>query len=388
MDIFSKDELRTLVDEQTPGCLSVSLYMSTQRPGSAEVQQNPVRLKKLLREAQERLVSAGLKKTEAEAYLQNASTLLEDSFFWMDMSDGLAIFLSRDSFRYYKLPAQFPDLAVVANRFHVKPLLPLLATDGRFYVLAMSQNAVRLLQCSRYSFNEVDITGKVPRSLSEALRFDENDNTAQFHFHTTAPGENAGMVTGHHGPEVLDSKENLQRFFFLVDRGLQREFLHNETAPLVIFSVDYLFPIYKKANTYKNLIDKEIEGNPDKVSPSELHRRGATVVEPYFKKRQAEVLTLYQQIAGHGRTTNDLESVVSGSYQGRVSVLFIADKMQQWGRYDPASNKVETHDKEESCDVDLIDFAAAQTLAHRGEVYAVDTDKVPYGAPVAAVLRY
>jgi hypothetical protein len=47
-------------------------------------------------------------------------------------------------------------LVIVSERFHVKPLLPLLSGDGRFYVLALSQNEIRLLQGTRYSVEQVD----------------------------------------------------------------------------------------------------------------------------------------------------------------------------------------------------------------------------------------
>ena len=41
--------------------------------------------------------------------------------------------------------------------------------DGIFYVLALSQNEVRLLQATRHSVREIDLTG-VPQSMAEALR--------------------------------------------------------------------------------------------------------------------------------------------------------------------------------------------------------------------------
>ncbi|MBI3040595.1 MAG: hypothetical protein HYY80_02940 [Chloroflexi bacterium] len=387
MDTLSKDELRTLVEAQTVGCVCISIYMPTYRAGRTEVQQNPVRLKKLLHEAHERLEKIGLKRAEADVYLQSAQRLLDDSFFWVNMSDGLVIFLSKDYFRYYRLPTQLPELVVVANRFHVKPLLPMLAVDGRFFVMAISQKAVRLLQCTRFGFDELDIAGKMPRSMAEALRYDDVDREAQYHVHFGVAGLGGGVVTAH-GAEVEETKENLQRFFFLVDKSLQREFLHNETAPLVIIGVDYLFPIYQKANTYKYLLNKEIKGNPDKMSPIELHQQGVSVVEPYFKKRQEEAMRLYHEFVGLGRTVKNLEKIVSDSYQGRVYILFVDDTLQKWGNYDPSANKVEVHAKEESCDVDLLDFAAAHTLAHRGEVYAVEAGKVPNGGLAAAVLRY
>ena len=387
--ILTKDELRTLVGVQTVGCICVSIYMPTYRAGRADVQQNPVRLKKLLREAHQRLEKNGLKRVEASNYLEPAQKLLDDSFFWVNMSDGLVIFLSKDYFRYYRFPTQLPELVAVANRFLVKPLLPVLAVDGRFYVMAISQKAVRLLQCTRFSFNELNIAGKIPQSLAEALQFENIDREKQYHVHygRGLASFNGQMVSAH-GPEVEETKENLMRFFFLVDRSLQREFLHNETAPLVMIGVDYLFPIYKKANSYQHLLDKGVEENPDKMSSAELHQQGVGVVEPYFKKRQEEARRLFDEFAGAGRTTNDLEKIVTESYNGRVNILFVAASVQKWGNYDPFTNKVGIHLKEEPCDVDLLDFVAAHTLAHRGDVYAVEPDKVPCGTPAAAVLRY
>ena len=43
----------------------------------------------------------------------------------------------------------FDELMVVAPGFHVMPLLALLTGDGLFYVLALSQNQVRLLAGTR-----------------------------------------------------------------------------------------------------------------------------------------------------------------------------------------------------------------------------------------------
>jgi len=390
MDVFSKDELKTLVSFQEVGCICVSIYMPTYRPGRADVQQNPVRLRNLLRQAHEGLMKAGLRKPEADAYLVPAERLLDDSFFWMNMSDGLAIFLSRDYFRYYRLPVSFPEMAVTANRFHVKPLLPMLSTDGRFFVMALSQHTVRLLQCTRFGFQPLNVDGRVPKSLGEALRFDHFDRETQYHEHfgVKSLGGTAGATLTAHGPEVEDTKENLERFFFMVDRGLQRELLHNETAPLVIVSVGYLFPIYQKANTYEYLLDKEATGSPDKMTDGELHRLALGVVTPYFKKRQEEMVRRYASLTGSKQATNDIKKIVPDAYFGRVYAVFVDAAQQRWGTFDPVENKVEVHDTEKSCDVDLLDFVAAHTLAHRGEVYALPKEKFPSDAPVAAVLRY
>jgi hypothetical protein len=57
----------------------------------------------------------------------------------------MALFSSRDPSVDYQLPIPLPDVAVVGWRFHLKPLL---LKDELFYILARSQNEVRLLQYS------------------------------------------------------------------------------------------------------------------------------------------------------------------------------------------------------------------------------------------------
>ena len=388
MEIFTKDDLNELIKLETVGCICVSLYMPTFRTGRAEVQQNPVRLKKFLKEAEERLEKIGLKRTETDKYLQQVKALLDDSAFWVNMSDGLVVFLSLDYFRYFRLNIPLPELVVVGNRFHISPLLPLLATDQRFYVLAISQNLVRLLRCNRFSYDELDIKGKIPLSLSDALQFDDIKGAEKDHAHYSVTKLDGGSVAIAHNAEVDSNKNNLLRFFSQVDKGLQRDFIHEETAPLVMVSVGYLFPIYKKANTYKYLFNKEIEGNPDKISSSELHKLGFDIIEPYMLKKQDEAIRQYIKLAGKGRTTDILESIVSDAYHGKIQSLLITENQQKWGKYDTFSDKVEIHAKEESCDIDLLDFAAAQTIAKGGEVYVIPGSKMPGDISAAAVLRY
>ncbi len=392
MDIFPKSELKTLVEAQTVGCICVSIYMPAYRSGTTDSQQNPVRFKNLLRKAGEGLIKIGLRRPEADEYLAPARKLLDDDFFWRAQLDGLVIFLSKDHFRYFRLPVKFPEQVIVANRFNIKPLLPMLSADGLFYAMGLSQKSLRLFQGTRFGFNELNITGKVPKSMSEALAYDHFDREQQFHHHIGKGVPSLGGMGGKpligHGAEVEETKENLLRYFLMVDRGLGRLLLHSETAPLVIVGVDYLFPIYKEANTYKNLLNKEVEGNPDKLTGDELHRLAWSVVEPYFKREQEDALRRYREFVGLGRTTNDLEKIVTESYAGRVYILFVDATQQKWGNFDPYTSTVEVKSKGESCDVDLLDLAAAYTLAHRGTVYAVESDKVPDGGPAVAVLRY
>ncbi len=142
MDILTKTELEQLMRKEQQWC--VSIYMPTHRTGT-DAQQDPIRLKNLLREAEIQLSAQGIGRREVQNMLEPASMLIQDSNFWQHQSDGLAIFISSSRVRRYRLPLKFEELVVVIDHFHIKPLLPLFTGDGQFYILALSQNEVRLL---------------------------------------------------------------------------------------------------------------------------------------------------------------------------------------------------------------------------------------------------
>lgn len=387
MSILSRAELRRLTKECEKWC--VSIFMPTHRAGR-EIQQDPIRLKNLLGEAEERLLAGGLRAPEAQELLEPGEKLLVDSLFWQRQSDGLAIFLSSEVFRRYRLPFDFQELAVVADRFHIKPLLPLLSGDGRFYILAISQNEVRLLQGTRYSVGEVDLED-VPESLAEALRWDDPEKRLQWHTQTGAKidGDRAAIFHGHGVASADDPKNYVLRYFHRLDEGLN-QLLGDERAPLVLAGVDYLLPIYGEANTYLHLVDEGVVGNPEELSAKELHKQAWTIVHPLFLAVQKEAAARYRQLAGAGggEASDDLKEVVPAAYYGRVEVLFVAVGVQRWGNFDPDGNRVELHQEVEARDQDLLDFTAVQTLLNGGTVYAVEPERVPGEASLAAVFRY
>jgi hypothetical protein len=387
MDVFTKDELGMLTRISGEWC--VSIYMPTHRVGQG-TQEDPIRLRNLLDEAEEHLTAGGLRTPEVESLLGPARDLVQNGLFWQYQSDGLVIFLASGTFRRYRLPFGFEALVVVTDRFHVKPLLPLLSGDGGFYVLALSQSEVRLLQGTRYSIGEVDVEG-IPSGLAEALRYDDPEKQLQFHTGTRGPGGVGEHPAAFHGQGVGtdDEKENILRYFHKVDSGLHG-LLRDEHAPLVLAGVDYLLPIYREANTYPHLVEKGIEGNPDELSVGELQRQAWAIVQPLFVAAQREAAAWYRQLEGEGsaQVSGDLREVVRAAHYGRVETLFVALGVQRWGFFDPSTHAIQLRRKAKLGDDDLLDLAAIQTLLNGGMVYAVEPERVPGEGSIAAVFRY
>jgi hypothetical protein len=351
-----------------------------------ENQQDHTRLKNLIRQAQEALQAYGLRPAAAESLLEPATRLLGTIPFWKDKRDGLALFLSPGMFRQYQLPASFESLVVVAHRFHVKPLLALLG-GNEFFVLALSQNAVRLFEGSRFGLSVIDDPEGVPKSLADALKYDDLEKQLQFRTGIGVGGARGERAAMFHGQSADDAKDRIQRYFRQIDQGL-RDLLREAQAPLVLAGVEYLLPIYKEINTYQRLLNGGITGNPEGVSPEDLHQQAWAQVEPYFKREQDEAAARYRQLAGTGRTSHDPREIVPGAYHGRVEFLFVAVGRQQWGDYDPGANRVDLHPEARPGSFDLLDLAATQTLLHGGAVYAVEPSEVPDATLLAAVFRY
>jgi hypothetical protein len=379
MDLFTRDDLNILLADHPSPC--ISLFMPAHRGGAEE---DPIRWRKHLAEAEERLGKAGWRAAEVKELLAPGLRLLEDITFWKNQSDGLAAFLAPQFLRLFRLPVAFRDDVVVANQFSIIPLLPLLSGNGRFFVLALSQKAVRLLQGTRHGVSEVDLKS-VPQNLAEALL--THEAMQPFSFFGRRAGEGAGSWGGifhGHGVGIDDTKEELLHYFQKIDRGLH-PLLKEEKAPLVLASVDYLQPIYRQANTYSQLFEQGIEGNPDRLSSRELHDRAWPLVQPLFEAEQQRAAAQYRQLAGTEHASGDLDAVVAAAYEGRVETLFVALGRQVWGVFDPTTGRVELHREAPFGDVDLLDLAAAHTLLHGRTVYAVEPEQVPSKTDVAAI---
>lgn len=312
MKLISREEIKTLIEQPKGNC--VSIYMPT-HPAGPEMRQDPIRFKNLVKEAETRLIDAGLEQKEAIALLEKSHEI-DTQEFWEQMGEqGLAIFISENIFRYYILPIDFQELVVVTDRFHIKPLLPILNGNGRFYMLALSQKAVRFFEGTRYSVNEVEVEN-LPKSLDEALQKDDTAKEGQFRIATSKGGttnsfSQPGTFHGQGSPDRDKHQEDIVQFFQIID-GALHEKLREQKAPLVLAGVEYLLPLYKQANTYQHLMDEAITGNPEILSAQELHNETWPIVEADFQKSQQGFLEQFHELFGGdtGKASNNLQEIV------------------------------------------------------------------------------
>jgi hypothetical protein len=385
MDILNPTALKSLIAQQRKWC--VSLYIPTHRAGR-EQQEDPIRLKNLLAEAETKLLANGLRRPEAQKLMRPAEELLWSKDFWQHPADGLAIFLTNDFHKIYRLPLQFKELLSIGTSFHLKPLLPVLGRGIQFYTLAVSLKNVRLFEANADTISEIPLN--FPVSMEEALRLEEGERS--FNMLTGSPRSGEGRVGAGslHGHGVDDDeKKDILRFFQSVNQGLN-DVLDDKNVPMVLAGVDYLLPIFREATSYQNLLEDAIVGNPDRENIRELHQKAWKIVRPIFEESQKKAFEKFEQLHGQQSplAVQDIQAAVKAAVVGQVETIFVPLGAQRWGRYDAENHNVILNDNPKPEDEDLFDFAATQTLLNSGQVFAVPPDQIPGGGEIAATLRY
>ena len=373
---LTRNEIVSLAENQVAPC--VSILMPVHNP--PEDKQNSVRLRNALKKASAELEQRGAQADEVLGQLRES---IEEASFWEGRQNGLAIFCAPGFLRHYHVPLDLEDLVLVGNHFHITPLLQVFSQNARFYVLALSQNQVRLFECSRYHVSEVPLPEGTPRSLTDAMKFEDPDR--QIALNQTERGSNS--VHHAHGQPDEKGKVKIREFCKSLDNGI-RDVLREQKAPLVLACVEFMAAIYKDANTYAQLTDDFVRGNPEGLKPEELRQNAWAVVEPYLFKGQQDSLARFGTMSGNGLTSKAIQEIVQAAYGGRVGALFVAPGLHQWGTIDEDRLRVKKHDEPQTGDEDLLAVAALQTLLHGGDVYTVEQDQIPDNAPVAALFRY
>lgn len=361
-------------------------------------QQNCDRLKTLLARSEPLLAARWLKRKEIDRLLDPARHLIRDEEFWRHRLDGLAVYVARDFLRFYRLPFPVPELVEVSDAPCIRPLLPALATQGHFYVLAISRNLVRMFRGTRDDLHELDLSSLgVPLSLSDALRYDDFGRQMQSHAtgraeprlqtHTQAEARAGRHVWHGHGGGDEQVKEEVGRFFGAVDEGVCK-LLATEHAPLILAAVGYEQDLYRLTSKYPRITAEGIDGNPDRTPPRDLHARAWPLARRALEARVEAAKVAYLEASSAGDASDNFGEVLRAAHEGRVSTLLLRAGAETWGSYDPESAQTETHTEAQPLDADLLDLAVRQTLLHGGEAYVIEAEEMPWRGAIAAVYRF
>jgi hypothetical protein len=158
--------------------------------------------------------------------------------------------------------------------------------------------------------------------------------------------------------------------------------------PLIPVGVEHEIALYRRVNTYKNLIEPGVHGAPDGLDTAELHRRALEMLQEATEQPGREVPADFDKRVGTGHASVSIQEIVPAAYEGRVSKIFLQENSEYPGIYDNVRQRVKHTTDPLDSPVDLIEAAAYQTILQGGEAKLLPGAAMPNGVPVCALFRY
>ena len=358
--------------------LSLFLPLS---PGSPRSMKTRIRAKNLLAGAGHALRSDGLPSAEVTDLVGRVRQALEQARPLSDNHLGLAVFADTDHVRTYHVPLRPRELAVVGDRFTITPLLPTITVQGQFFLLALTQDDVRLFTGTALALERVDVEELELAAWSTMPR----PRAPQVHAFLADRGGRGSRAVFHGvGRDSDERKTRTLQHFRGIDRAL-REVL-DDRAPLVLAGVRHLQALYRAVNTYPRLLDGGIDGNPEQMNREELHRHAWALVEREMRRGASTAIERYHALRGTGRTVGSLQDVLRAAIEGQVETLLVDESACTWESRSDGRSVLRLGSP--PMVVERLESAVVTTLSRDGAVFVVPDLEMPEPSPAAAILRY
>ena len=369
IDLPTRDEIVRLANIRERAC--VSIYVQTaQGPNASNMARIEVHTQ--LRSAVELLEAAHTDAGVVESIVAAVEGLLvEEQDFWRREANSLAIFANATMLSSFRLVNRLHGLTEVSDRFAITPLLRATTFSHSAFVLALSQNAVRLIDVSPVvPASEVTVPD-LPHDLTTTVALDlTNDRETLAHLRTSE-----------------DPKVRMLEFAQAVDRAL-RPILADADRPLILAAVEPLASIYRSASSYPRLSGTVIAGNPEERSPGQLAVSAAPILDAEYAAELATQIERFHESTSRGLSDATLDGIALAVTSRAIDTLFVDIDSRIPGQVDELTGVVTRTEATGEPHYDVIDEIVRRSLFSDAKIFAVRGTDVPGNGPVAAILRF
>lgn len=345
-----------------PPCLS--LYQPTHR-AHPQRQQDPIRFRNLVKSLEESL-RRSYPAADAPRLLEPFLALAGNERFWTRTLDGLAVLGAPEVFRVYRLQRPVEELALVADSFHVKPLLRIVQSADRYQVLGLDRNEVRLFEGNRDVLDEIELDPAVPRSAADIV----GEERKEPHTSVWTYRAGAGIHHGQGGEKAPEVERDTERFFRAVDGAILAHHSRPSRLPLLLAALPQHQGVFRALSRNPFLLADGLDVHPDALSPDALRERAWQVLEPHYLARLAGLVEMFGAARARELGTDDVEEAAGSAAGGRVATVLIQ-----------AERQVAELD-------DRLDDVGEAALRNGGQVIVVPAARMPTRTGIAAIYRY
>ncbi len=368
VDIPSVADLKSLAAHRDDIC--VSIYLPT-TPVSQEAVGDRIELKNLAKEALRQLETANADKRRVTALMEHFDDLVDDDEFWRFQARSLAVLATPDNARTFRVPNALVTIVEVSDRFHLKPLLRAIAFPNTCFVLALAENAVRVIQVSADLPPLIVKVEGMPKDAGSAVgRASVNDRSP------------SGRIQGSEGQKVL-----LRQFARKIDHAL-RGLLTGSDIPLVLAASEPLASIYRSVNTYTHLAKAGIDGSPVRSTDAQLADRARALLDGLNRDEIAQWKMAFAARENEDRATTDIARAARAATYGAVETMLVDIDEVVPGTVDETDGTITFAKTANAGDYGVVDEIASRVIRSGGRILGVRKADIPGGKSLAAILRY
>ncbi len=339
----------------------VSILMQTHRSGRT-TNQGPIRLKNLLKEAREKLTAVG----HADDLLEGLDSTTNNNEFWQHQGDGLAIYLTSDTCRMFRLNRTVNEKVCVGNSFFIQPLIRESNTGGEYFVLSLSWDDACLYRGTGESLSRVE-TAALPAKFDDLVLPRDPEENLQNTSHRSGGNTTGNSIAMFHGQGEGEDKLEADRDQYLsLVGGEVAGAIYNTGLPLVVVATSDVTGHFEA--TSKVHVDAKVNGSPTEWTNDELREHAHKAIAPQLKADPHEFGERFGTALANSKASDNLDEVIEAAKTGRVDALIVCQ-----------------HD--DHCE--QTNQAVTETLRNGGDVLQCSPESMPgSNAVAAAIFRY
>lgn len=383
MNKITQAAIETLAQPQPTKVISI--YLPTHRDSSPlHRQEDQTRFKNLIRTAQDQWHSEHNDEAIFNSYNQLMDKL-NDSSFWQQTTEGMAIFISPTDCAIYHLPIGTQERVCIDNTYDITPLLVVMAYNQPYYLLALAMHNTKLFYGDMYGLEPVAID--FPTSPEDALNIDE-----MFSGSNTIRNHNSGGGAAPHGQGDSNGagREERLQYFRIIDAMIADSKEINSTLPLLVAATDSEAGDYRHMSKLPNLIHTYVQGNHTVSTLAELHELAWPVIQTEVSLKQAtEMVEEFHEREGIKKSSRHLRDIMEAAKMGRIKTLMVGMTKKTTDTVSDAIHAaVPILTFANHYDRDHIAQLVKIVLAQGGTILGINRELLPAKVTVAAIYRY
>ena len=251
---------------------------------------------------------------------------------------GVVVFHSHEGFEgelgYIRVQSSISDLIVVADSFHIKPLIRIKNNVRGFFIVTMSSRAINVL---------IENSGHL-------IKLDSYRNEP-----------------GIEGTNKKDPKD----FFLSSSQELNKLFTAYR-LPIILAGVKDHIGHMKKLLNQSMLMGESIVGNVEKMKALELQDKVYKILTPYYEQQELGALNELEIALSRDRAVTYLEDISISAVAGKIQKLFVVENKHVWGSINKQTGEILITPRQVNAhDDDVLDDLCQLVLSKGGEVVVV-----------------